>query len=67
MKINTIFNKQDIKNAIFVIVGCLLSAIGVNMFLVNAKLFSGGLSGMAILMQYAFKVPAGYKIGRAHV
>lgn len=67
MKINTIFNKQDIKNAIFVIGGCLLSAIGVNMFLVNAKLFSGGLSGMAILIQYAFKIPAGYTVLIANI
>ena len=50
MKINTMFNKQNIKNAIFVIVGCFLSAIGVNVFLVNAKLFSGGVSGIAILV-----------------
>lgn len=62
MTFNTIFNKQNIKNTIFVIVGCLLSAIGVNMFLVNAKLFSGGVSGIAILVQYAFKIPAGYTV-----
>lgn len=57
-----IFNKQNIKNAIFVIAGCLISAIGVNMFLINAKLFSGGLSGIAILVQYALKIPAGYTV-----
>ncbi|MGH4052019.1 MAG: YitT family protein [Clostridium sp.] len=62
MKINTILNKQNLKNTIFVIGGCLLSAIGVNMFLVNAKLFSGGVSGIAILIQYALKVPAGYTV-----
>ena len=67
MKINVIFNKQNIKNAFFVILGCLLSAIGVNMFLVNAKLFSGGLSGVAILIQYALKVPAGYTVLLANI
>lgn len=67
MKINTIFNKQNIKNAIFVIIGCLISAIGVNMFLVNAKLFSGGVSGLAILIQYAFKFPAGYTVLLANI
>ncbi|MBW9148934.1 YitT family protein [Clostridium sp. CM028] len=67
MKVNTILNKQNIKNAFFVILGCLLSAIGVNMFLVNAKLFSGGLSGMAILIQYALKVPAGYTVLLANI
>lgn len=67
MKINTIFNKQNIKNAIFVIIGCLISAIGVNMFLVNAKLFSGGVSGLAILIQYASKFPAGYTVLLANI
>jgi len=67
MKINTIFNKQNIKNATFVIVGCFLSAIGVNMFLVNAKLFSGGVSGIAILIQYALKFPAGYTVLLANI
>jgi uncharacterized membrane-anchored protein YitT (DUF2179 family) len=67
MKINTVFNKQNIKNATFVIVGCSLSAIGVNMFLVNAKLFSGGVSGIAILIQYALKFPAGYTVLLANI
>jgi uncharacterized membrane-anchored protein YitT (DUF2179 family) len=62
MKISTIFNRQNIKNAVCVIVGCLISAIGINMFLINAKLFSGGLSGIAILVQYTLKFPAGYTV-----
>ena len=60
MQIGAIFNKQNIKNASYVIFGCSISAIGVNVFLINAKLFSGGLSGIAILVQYAFNFPAGY-------
>lgn len=62
METNMVFNKQNVKNAIFVIVGCLVSSIGVNMFLVSAKLFSGGVSGIAILVQYGLKFPAGYTV-----
>lgn len=62
MQPSTIFNRENIKNAAFVIAGCLISAIGVNMFLINAKLFSGGLSGIAILVQYALMIPAGYTV-----
>lgn len=62
MQLSAIFSKQNIKNAAFVIAGCLISAIGINMFLINAKLFSGGLSGVAILVQYALKIPAGYTV-----
>ena len=67
MKVNILFNKQNIKNVAFVIIGCLLSAIGVNMFLINAKLFSGGVSGIAILIQYALDFPAGYTILLANI
>lgn len=62
VEFNTLFNKEDIKNATFVTGGCLVSAIGVNMFLVNAKLLSGGVSGIALLIQYALNIPIGYTI-----
>ncbi|UZQ50330.1 YitT family protein [Clostridium kluyveri] len=67
VKINTLFNKENIKNTVFVIVGCLVSAIGVNMFLVTAKLLSGGVSGIAILIQYAFHISAGYTVLVANI
>ena len=65
--INTTFNKQNLKNITLVILGCLLSAIGVNMFLVNAKLVSGGVSGIAVLIQYALNFPAGYTVLIANI
>ena len=52
MNTHTIANKQNLKNATFIILGCLLSSIGINMFLINAHLYSGGVSGLAILLQY---------------
>lgn len=67
VKINTLFNRENIKNTAFVIVGCLVSAIGVNLFLVTAKLLSGGVSGVAILTQYVFHVPAGYTVLIANI
>jgi len=67
VKINTLFNRQNIKNTAFVVVGCLVSAIGVNMFLVTAKLLSGGVSGVAILIQYVFHVPSGYTVLVANI
>ena len=57
-----LINKQNAKNIIFVILGCLVSSIGINMFLVNAHLYSGGVSGIAILIQYATQIPSGYII-----
>jgi uncharacterized membrane-anchored protein YitT (DUF2179 family) len=42
--------------------GTLMSAIGINMFIVHAKLLSGGVSGIALIIQYLTKFPAGYTI-----
>lgn len=55
-------NKTNMTDLIFTIIGGILSAISVNMFLVNAKLLSGGITGIALIIQYLFKFQAGYTI-----
>ncbi len=67
MNIQTVTNKQNIKNMALIMLGCLLSSIGLNMFIVHAKLYSGGISGLAILLQYITKFPAGYTIMLANI
>lgn len=51
--------KTTIKRVIFIALGCLISAVGINAFIIPHKLLSGGVSGIAILLQYLFKVPSG--------
>lgn len=67
MVAKALLNQQIFKNAALIVAGCLLSAIGINMFLVNAHLYSGGVSGLAILLQYATKIPTGYTILLANI
>ncbi|MTK10852.1 MAG: YitT family protein [Clostridiaceae bacterium] len=67
MNMQTITNNIRIKDVAFIILGCLLSSIGLNMFIVHAKLYSGGVSGLAILIQYITKFPAGYTIMLANI
>lgn len=67
MNMQTITNNLRIKDVAFIILGCLLSSIGLNMFIVHAKLYSGGVSGIAILIQYITKFPAGYTIMLANI
>lgn len=55
-------NKNDFINFLFIILGSLIGAIGVNMFLIHAKLLSGGVTGLALIFQYLFKIQAGYVI-----
>jgi len=55
-------NRNNMIDLLFTLIGGVLSAVAVNMFLVNAKLLSGGITGIALIVQYLFKFPAGYMI-----
>ncbi|MBZ9686239.1 YitT family protein [Clostridium estertheticum] len=43
---------ENILNYIYIIIGTTILAAGVNMFLAKIKLVTGGLSGLAIIIQY---------------
>lgn len=45
-----------------VIVGCFIYSLGVNLFLTNAKLVSGGVTGIALILQYASNIPSGITV-----
>ena len=53
-------DKANIIDILFIILGSFLGSIGVNMFLIHASLLSGGVTGVALILQYLFKVQAGY-------
>lgn len=57
-----IFTKDNFIDLFFIILGSTISSIGVNMFLTHAKLLSGGVTGIALILQYLFKFEAGYVI-----
>ena len=42
-----------------IISGCFLSSLGVNLFLSNAKLLSGGVTGIALILEYSFNIQSG--------
>jgi uncharacterized membrane-anchored protein YitT (DUF2179 family) len=62
MNFTDILSKRNLKHLTLVILGCLISSIAINMFIVPAHLFSIGVSGIAILIQYVTKFPTGYTI-----
>ena len=49
----------SIKNVFLIFLGALILSIGINLFLSNAKLLSGGVTGIALILQYLFNIPAG--------
>lgn len=55
-------NKTIIKNIFFILVGSLISALAINLFISKAKLLSGGASGISLIIQYLYKFPAGYTV-----
>ncbi|MEG0134035.1 MAG: YitT family protein [Clostridium sp.] len=52
-------SKTFILDVILIFVGCIIASLGVNLFLTHAKLLSGGATGIALIFQYLFAVPAG--------
>jgi len=44
--------RENISNYIYIIIGTTILAAGVNMFFAKLKLVTGGLSGLAIIIQY---------------
>ena len=50
------------KRYLQIFVGCLLGGIAMNIFLIPAQLLSGGLSGIAMMLYYLFKLPIGVQL-----
>lgn len=59
---NNYINKSIVKNIFLIVLGSLVSALGINLFISNAQLLSGGVSGISLIIQYLFKFPAGYSV-----
>lgn len=72
--------KKGIIDVIEVILGSIIMAFGISMFLLPCKLSTGGVSGLATIVYYLFKIPmgitniilnvplfifSGYKIGKS--
>jgi uncharacterized membrane-anchored protein YitT (DUF2179 family) len=50
-------HKNDWLNIFYILCGMFLFSISVNLFIVNAKLLSGGLTGISLILQYLFQFP----------
>ncbi|MFD3158602.1 YitT family protein [Haloimpatiens sp. FM7330] len=54
-------DKKNITQRIFwIILGSIIYAIGINVFIAPHKLLSGGIAGISLLCQYMTNVPSGY-------
>ncbi|CUO88462.1 YitT family protein [Clostridium disporicum] len=49
-------------DVVVIILGCFIYSLGVNLFLTNAKLVSGGVTGIALILQYVSDIPSGITV-----
>ena len=56
---NQILIRKYIKDGIYIIIGCLLMAIGTSLFLLPNQLSSGGFAGISTIIYYLFNLPLG--------
>ena len=55
-------SKNFYVDILVIIIGSFISSLGVNLFLSNAKLSSGGVTGIALILQYLWEVPSGITV-----
>lgn len=55
-------NKSFYVDVVVIILGCFISSLGVNLFLSNAKLLSGGVTGICLILQYLWNIPSGITV-----
>ena len=54
--------KDLVKKTVLIILGCLIIAVAVNLFIIPNMLLSGGITGIGLMVQYIFKIPLGVTI-----
>lgn len=54
--------KNNFVDIILIFLGCMIASLGVNLFLVHAKLLSGGATGVALILEYTLRIPSGIVI-----
>lgn len=51
------FSKKQLINALYVIIGCTIAGLAVNIFLAPAKISTGGASGIGVILFNLFEIP----------
>ncbi len=59
--------KQKIRDYALITIGVAIAVAGLNLFLVPAKIAPGGISGIATILFYVFKIPLGFSIAALNI
>lgn len=60
---NSLIKRKDfLIDVIIIFIGCFISSIGVNLFLTHAGLLSGGVTGIALIIEYLTDFQTGFTV-----
>lgn len=54
--------REEVLRLIYILMGSFITAISINIFTIPHKLVSGGVSGIALIIQYLTGIPTGYMV-----
>ncbi|WML37113.1 YitT family protein [Clostridium sp. OS1-26] len=57
-----LIKKENLLRVAMIVIGSLIYSIGVNIFIIPHKFLSGGVAGIAIILQYLTTMPSGYYV-----
>ncbi|MBD7913286.1 MULTISPECIES: YitT family protein [Clostridium] len=55
-------HNEFIVDVLIIFLGCFIASLGVNLFLIHAKLLSGGATGVALIIEYLTGFQSGYTV-----
>lgn len=58
----TLKNKTFVTDVILIFIGCIISSLGINLFLSHANLLSGGATGIALMIEYLTGFQTGFTV-----
>lgn len=54
--------REEVLRLIYILIGSFITAISINIFTIPHKLVSGGVAGIALIIQYLTGIPTGYMV-----
>lgn len=62
-----LLNRSEIRNFIFIVLGCIFLSLGMVGFLIPNKIATGGIAGLSIVLHHLFKMPTGFLLAIVNV
>lgn len=62
-----LLNRSEIRNFIFIVLGCTFLSLGMVGFLIPNKIATGGIAGLSIVLHHLFKMPTGFLLAVVNV